>query len=92
MSAWQLYYDDFRRHAARADGQRFERESLLAEAAHEAYQHTADALSREHGWTEERALVVTRGLNGVVKRWIDDGARNWDELRNSLREHAARWE
>jgi hypothetical protein len=92
MSAWQIYYDDFRRHAAGTDGQRFERETLLAEAAHEAYQHTVDALARDHGWDDERALVVTRGLNAVVKRWIEGGASDWDALKASLRDQAARWE
>jgi hypothetical protein len=92
MRAWELYYDDFRRRAARADGQRFERETLLAEAAHEAYRTTANALSEQHGWHEERALVVTRGMNDVVKRWIDGGAEDWDKLRISLQERSAAWE
>jgi hypothetical protein len=92
MHAWELYYEDFRRHATRADAGTFERPALLAEAAHEAYRHTADALARDHGWPEERALVVTRGMNDVVRRWIDDGAADWPTLRESLRQSMARWE
>jgi hypothetical protein len=88
MEAWRIYYDELRSRAGRAAEQQFDQAALVAEAAHDAYQHTADRLAREDGWTEERALVVTRGMNETVREWIARGGYDWDDLRRRLRERA----
>lgn len=86
MDAWQVYLEEFRRRGERAAEQRFGRDELLNEAAHDAYQTAADRMVREFGWSDEHTLVVMRGLNEAVKGWIQRGARDWDGLEESLRE------
>lgn len=86
---WQIYYDEFERRAGRASDQRFGRDEALKEAAHGAYRATADRLSREANWDDDRTLVVTHAFGETVKRWIDRGVLDWDGLRHDLR---ARWE
>jgi hypothetical protein len=86
MNAWQVYLDEFRRRGERAAEQRFSRDQLLAEAAHDAYQTAADRMVREHGWSDEHTLVVMRGLNDAVKSWLQRGSTDWDALGQSLRD------
>lgn len=85
MHAWQVYMDEFRRRAEPALGLQVGREDLMTTAAHEAYQAASDRLTREHGWEEEHALVVMRGLNGEVKQWLDQGDTDWQRLGERLR-------
>jgi hypothetical protein len=93
MNPADLYFDVLRSRAQRADdGGSFGREELISEAAHEAYRRTADRLTADAGWDEERALVVTRGLNEVVKGWLQREDRDWDGLHEELRRRAAAWE
>src|SRR5690606_41798602 len=42
-----------------AERQAFGRHDRIAEAAHEAYRTVADRLTSQHGWSDERTLVVT---------------------------------
>jgi hypothetical protein len=91
MNPADIYYDQLRAHAGRANEQQFESEQALSEAAHEAYRQTADQLTRA-GWDEERALVVTRGMNEVVRGWLGRPDREWTDLREQLRGLAARWD
>jgi SpoVK/Ycf46/Vps4 family AAA+-type ATPase len=88
MEAWQMYFEELRSRAEPATRQQFDREALVAEAAHEAYRETADRLAREEGWDEERALVETRGLNETVRGWIADGTMDWDDLRRRLQQRS----
>jgi len=92
MQAATVYFEEFRRRGEAAGTQRFGRQELLTEAAHDAYQATSDRLTREFGWEDERALVVLRGLNAAVKRWLDSGGGDWDVLHDSLRSREAELE
>lgn len=89
MQAATLYYEEFRRRGEAAASQQFGRQELLTEAAHDAYQATSDRLTRDFGWEDERTLVTMRGLNAAVKRWLDSGGSDWDELHASLRSREA---
>jgi hypothetical protein len=84
MNAWQVYLEEFRRRGDRAQAQQFDREQLLNEAAHDAYQAASDRMTREHGWTDEHTLVVMRGLNAAVRSWVRGGSSDWDVLRQDL--------
>jgi hypothetical protein len=85
MEAWQIYFAEFRRRGARANEQRFGRQEMLTEAAHDAYQVAADRLTRDHGWNDEHTLVVMRGLNAAVQQWLELGGGDWDVLLSELR-------
>lgn len=82
--AWVLYFDNFRARAARVADQQFGRGEAYAEAAHDAYQSTADHLTRAEGWTDDRTLNVMRGLNQATQQWIEKDGGSWDDLRARL--------
>lgn len=84
MQAWEIYFEEFQRRGGAADAHRFARAEPLAEAAHDAYRAAADRLTGEYGWTDERTLIVMRGLNDAARRWLTTGSTNWDELRAEL--------
>lgn len=84
MNAAPIYMEEFRARAEQAEQQRFGRQAMLTEAAHDAYQAATDRLTRQHGWDTERALVVMRGLNAGVQRWLELGASDWDALHADL--------
>lgn len=83
--AWEQYYDEVYRRAARVPEQHFDRERAFAEAAHEAYRTVANRLSEEGDWSDDRTLHVTHGLNAAMKQWIDCGECSWEDLRARLR-------
>ncbi|HSJ13781.1 MAG TPA: hypothetical protein VK939_05170 [Longimicrobiales bacterium] len=83
--AWELYYDEVYRRAARVADQRFDRGRAFAEAAHEAYRTVANRLSNEAEWSDDHTLHVMHGLNAAMKQWIDCGECSWDDLRARLR-------
>jgi hypothetical protein len=87
---WELYFDSFHRRAGRVPDQAFGRSELLYEAAHDAYQTTANELTG-HGWDAEKALVVTRIFGQVVKDWLARGQTDLDHLRDDLRRHYDEW-
>jgi hypothetical protein len=89
MKAASVYLEEFRRRGEKANAQRFGRQELLTEAAHDAYQAAADKLTRQHGWDDERTLVVMRGLNAAVQRWLDSGGGDWDALDRALQAREA---
>jgi hypothetical protein len=89
MKAAGLYLEEFRRRGEKANAQQFGRQELLAEAAHDAYQVTANQLTQQHGWDDERTLVVMRGLNAAVKQWMEAGTADWDALDRSLQQREA---
>jgi hypothetical protein len=84
MQAWHIYMQEFRERGERAAAQPFGREHALAEAAHEAYRTTADRLTREHGWGDEKTLVILRGFNAAVQDWAGQDAADMDELGRTL--------
>jgi hypothetical protein len=85
MQAWQVYLDELRQRVPSGSSQILDRQHVIGEAAHDAYQRASDRLTREHGWDDERTLVVMRGLNAAVKEWIDRGGQDWDVLGEALR-------
>ena len=86
---WQIYYDEFHRLAADVPRHMFDRERAFAEAAHEAYRATANHLSTDENWDDDRTLVLTHAFGQTVKQWIEAGNHDFAELRDRLR---ARWE
>ena len=84
MQVWQVYMDELRTRGARAAAQKIGRGDALAEAVHDAYRATSDRLTGEHGWDDERALVLLRGFNEAARSWIAGGARDWDSLEVEL--------
>lgn len=82
--AWELYLDNFRSRAERVADQQFGRSDAYAEAAHDAYQATADHLTRQEGWGDDRTLNVMRGLNQATQQWIERDGGSWDDLRVRL--------
>lgn len=82
--AWQRYLDNFRIRAERVAEQQFGRGDAYAVAAHDAYQATADHLTREEGWSDDRTLHVMRGLNQATQQWIERDGGSWDDLRDRL--------
>jgi hypothetical protein len=85
MDAWQIYMEEFRRRGERAAAQEFGRDQLLAEAAHEAYEAASNRLTGQHGWEDERTLVVMRGLNGAVQQWLARPGADWEALGEEMR-------
>jgi hypothetical protein len=89
MEAWSIYLEEFRQRGEAASRQQFGRNELLSEAAHDAYQVTSDRMTREHGWSDEHALVVMRGLNGAVSEWLRAGGADWGKLAEELQRREA---
>lgn len=82
--AWQIYFDNFRERAGSVGDQQFGRAEAYSEAAHDAYQSTADHLTRAEGWPDDRTLTVMRGFTTATKQWIERDAGSWDDLRQRL--------
>ena len=89
-SPWEYYFDTFNRRAERVPAEAFGRAELLYEAAHDAYQTTADHLT-DNGWDPEEALIVTRMFGQVVKEWLARGQTNLTALREDLRRQYDDW-
>lgn len=87
---WEYYYDTFEKRAARVPGDAFGRDELLYEAAHDAYETTANELTGS-GWDEEEVLTVTRMFGQVVKDWLAHGGQDMSNLREDLRKHYDNW-
>jgi len=90
-TAWEIYFAEFQRRAARVPGQKFGREEAFAEAAHDAYVYTADRLTAE-GWDDDRTLHLVRGLNQAAGEWIERDGASWEALRERLAAMAAQAE
>jgi hypothetical protein len=87
---WRPYYDYFAERAGRIPKDAFERETLLFEAAHDAYQTSTNQLTAS-GWEQERALMIGRLFGTVVKEWVQRGDGALTSLETSLREHYLDW-
>ncbi|HEY0809900.1 MAG TPA: hypothetical protein VGD49_07040 [Longimicrobiales bacterium] len=87
---WEYYYATFEKRAARVPNDAFGRSELLYEAAHDAYETTANALTGG-GWDEEQALMITRIFGQVVKDWLARDGQNLNDLREELRRHYDNW-
>lgn len=85
MQAWELYLEALRRQARDLD-RHIDPDRAVNEAAHKAYQATADHLSRDEAWEDGRVLRLMRGFNEDVKRWRDAGEWDWEALEARLRE------
>jgi hypothetical protein len=90
MEPWQYYLDELQRRTERIPPRAFGRAELVAEAAHDAYQATANHLTAA-GWHEEDALTVTRMFGQAVKQWLAADGESWDQLRNDLNRRYAEW-
>lgn len=84
---WIIYLEELRERAEDIPYQQFNREEDMEEAAHDAYEATADRLHDEFDLDEGEALRITKGFGRVVKEWIGDGSMEWDELEERLELH-----
>ncbi|MEX2610629.1 MAG: hypothetical protein WEA24_11825 [Gemmatimonadota bacterium] len=84
MPAWEHYLEVLRRDVGDLN-RHLEPREALGSAAHKAYQETADRLSRDEAWEDERVLRLTRGFNEDVKQWREAGVWDWDVLEGRLR-------
>ena len=87
---WEYYCSRFEKRAARVPNNAFDRDQLLYEAAHDAYETTANELTGE-GWDEEDVLIITRMFGQVVKDWLARDGQDFDSLRDDLRRHYDDW-
>jgi hypothetical protein len=83
METWRDYFEDFIGRASRIPADTFDRNRLLYEAAHDTYQEVTDGLTNL-GMDAEQALMLGRTFSAVVKKWIDGGAKNENELEDEL--------
>jgi hypothetical protein len=90
MEPWQQYLETMQQAAQRIPPHAFGRGDLLAEIAHDAYQHTSDRLTAE-GWDPEKALTVMRLLNQVAGAWIGRDGEDWDGLRREMQTQYEGW-
>jgi hypothetical protein len=90
MEPWQLYLQQLRQRVGRMPEGAFGRAEIMAEAAHDAYQHTTNQLT-EQGWGEEHALTVTRMFGQAVKEWIARGDERWESLESELTRRYEDW-
>lgn len=89
MEPWQQYLEALKERAVRIPDDAFGRGEMMAEAAHDAYQRTANQLTAD-GWDEESALMVTRIFGQTVKKWIVSGA-DWGILESELHREYTNW-
>jgi hypothetical protein len=90
MEPWKQYFDDFRGRTDRIPADAFDRDRLLYEAAHDAYQNTTDRLTSA-GLEGDRALVLGRMFGAVVKDWVGRGGQDVAELERELQDHYEQW-
>ena len=90
MEPWEIYLAELQQRAQNVPPQAFGRDQLLAEAAHDAYQVTADRLTGE-GMDAEHALTVTRMFGQAVKEWLGRNGSDWDALRAELSKRYSDW-
>lgn len=81
---WIIYLEELRERAEEVPYQRFNRKEDMSEAAHEAYEATADRLHNQLDLSESEALRITKGFGRVVNEWIGEGDMDWDELEERL--------
>lgn len=90
MQPWELYLTELQARAASVPPQAFGRDQLVAEAAHDAYQATANRLTSD-GMDAEEALIVTRMFGQAVKEWLARNGHDWDALRDELNKRYTDW-
>ena len=90
VQPWEIYLAELRQRAERVPDHAFGRAEILAEAAHDAYQTTANRLTNE-GMGEEEALIVTRMFGQAVKEWLSRNGSDWDSLGLELNRRYSDW-
>lgn len=89
---WMIFLDELKDRAEDIPDQELNREDDMAEAAHEAYEATADRLHRQLDWDEGEAIGLARSFMHVVKTWIDEGDMDWDVLEERLEILQEEWD
>lgn len=88
--SWLLYYRIFESRAERVPPDAFDRNELLYDAAHDAYQNATNELT-EDGWDADHALMAGRLFSTIAKEWVDSGSRDMGALQEKLRAEFADW-
>jgi len=89
---WQIYYEEFRFRAEDVAERTYGRADDMAEAAHDAYESTADLLVSDLDYEEEEALALAKAFARGVGKWIDEGGADWEDLRERLEIQQQEWE
>ena len=87
----QTYLSHMRAAVDRMPAGTFGRDGILAEAAHDAYQKVADAMSSE-GVESDHVLVIGRLMNEATRSWIASGAKDVTRLEQDMRSRYEEWE
>lgn len=88
----QIFFEEFRRRTDDVPERVMARGMELEDAAHEAYEETADILVAEHGYDDDEALALAKVFARSVKKWLDEGDLDMDELRERLEVSQQEWE
>lgn len=89
---WQIYYEELHERAGEVPDHELGRVEDMTEAAHEAYEATADRLVNRLGHDEKDALALTRSFGAAVKEWIEEDSWDWSELQEKLETRELVWE
>ena len=89
---WKIYYDELHDRAEEIVEQEFNVEDDLREVAHEVYEATADRLHNQMDYGEGDALTLTKTFGRALKRWIEEGHYDWDDLMEKLETAQMDWE
>jgi hypothetical protein len=88
---WIIFMEELRERGEEIPYQQFSREEDMAEAAHEAYEAAAERIHHQLDWDESHALRLSKGFIRVVKRWMQEGEMDWDELEERLERFQQGW-
>lgn len=89
---WQIFLEEFRRRTDDVPERVAARGTELEDAAHEAYEETADLLWSEHGYEEDEALALAKAFARGVEEWIESDELNMERLRIRLEARQQEWE
>lgn len=90
MEPWRYYLDRLEEKVGELPPETLGRTELIADAAHDAYQATADRLTAE-GWDDEHVLTITRLFGQAVQDWLHSGSQDWGALAGHTRDLYERW-
>ena len=89
---WQVFFEEFRRSTDDVPERVAARGVELEDAAHDAYRETTDLLASEHGYEEDEALALAKVFAREVKKWLEEGDPEMEELRERLEVSQQEWE